>query len=384
MRNWLLFLLSTLLAACAGPQALTQRPDHLFDDSLFAAPSERISASEVFALSDPMKQYLNTEIEAQLRRKGKVRGLIDALYEKGELKLDYDASMTRNAVQAFEARSGNCLSLVIMTAAFAKEIGLKVRFQSAYLEEAYSRSSNLLLRSGHVNLSLGRSFFDSRSSPYENLLTIDFLPAEELRGLRTREISEETVVAMFMNNRAVEALVDGRIDDAYGWAREAVSADPRFLGAQNTLGVVYLRGNHLKHAAAVFGHVLDQEAENKPALSNLARTFARQGRIDESMALYRRLAQLEPDPPFHFFNLGLAAMKRQDFDAARDLFAKEVARADYYHEFHFWLGLANFRLGDIERARKHLTLALESSTSRKDRELYAAKLDWLRAHGLKH
>jgi Tfp pilus assembly protein PilF len=292
--------------------------------------------------------------------------------------------MTRTAAQAFEARAGNCLSLVIMTAAFARELGLQVRFQSAYLEEAYSRSNNLLLRSGHVNLSLGKSFFDSWGRHYENPLTIDFLPAEELRGLHTREISEQTVVAMFMNNRAVEALVDGRVDDAYAWAREAVRASPSFLGAQNTLGVVYLRRNYLRHAAVVFGHVLDHDANNKPALSNLARTFARQGRVDESLALYRRLAQLEPDPPFHFFNLGLAAMKRQDFDAARDLFAKEVARADYYPEFHFWLGLANFRLGDIERARKHLTLALENSASRKDRELYAAKLDWLRTHGLQH
>lgn len=381
MRAWSSLLLCLLLVACAGPQPLTQRPDHLFRDDLFAAPSERISAADVFALSDDMRRYLRNEIVPQLRRSGAQNALIDALYTKGQLKLGYDAALTRNAAQAFDARTGNCLSLVIMTAALAKELGLQVRYQSAYTEEAVSRSTNLLLRSGHVNLTLGRRLADTRSSAYDTDLTIDFLPAEELRGLRTREISEWTVLAMFMNNRAVEALVDGRLDDAYGWAREAVAQDAGFVAAQNTLGVVYLRHGDLAQAVTVFDHVLQRDAHNLPAMANLAQAMERQGRTEESVALYRRLAQLEPNPPFHFFNLGQAAMKRGDYQTARALFAKEVARADYYHEFHFWLALANFGLGDLERARKHLALARENSTTRSDRDLYAAKLAWLRAHG---
>lgn len=383
MRHWLIVLLCALLSACAAPQSLTQRQDHLFHDELFGAPSVPIGTADIFALSEPMKQYLRSEMAVHLRRKGPIYGLLDALYEKGELKLDYEASITRNAAQAFADRAGNCLSLVIMTAAFAKELGLQVRFQSAYLEEAFSRSSNLLLRSGHVNLSLGRNFVDARGSPYENPLTIDFLPPEELRGLRVHEIPERTVVAMFLNNRAVEALVEHRLDDAYWLARAAVDRQPSFVGALNTLGVVYLRRGHFVPAAATFARVLEAEADHKPALANLARTYARLGRKEESLALYDRLARLEPDPPYSFFNQGLAAMKKENFGAARDLFAREVARADYHPEFHYWLGLANLRLGDVERARKHLTLALENSTTRKERDLYSAKLDWLRSVGRK-
>ena len=61
--------------------------------------------------------------------------------------------------------------------------------------------------------------------------------------------------------------------------------------------------------------------------------------------------------------------------AARDLFAKEVDRAPYYHEFHFWLAIAYVGLGDVERAHKELTIAMETSTTRNDRAVYAAKLD---------
>ena len=378
MRNGVCLLLCIFVAACAGRPPLVQRPDHLFHDHLFAAPAERVDAADVFALNEPMKQFLQTEIRAQVRAKGARQALIDALYKKGQLKLDYDASITRNAAQAFAARAGNCLSLVLMTAAFAKELGLQVGYQSAYQEEAFNRSSNLLLRSGHVNVTLGRGITDLKTFPPSTALTIDFLPPEELRGLRTREISEDTVVAMYLNNRAVEALVAGRIDAAYAWARAAIGRGPGFVAAQNTLGVVYLRHGDLTQAETVFKHVLAQDRLNKPALSNLAASFARQGRIEESMALQRRLAQIEPEPPFHHFNLGLAAMEQSDFRTARDLFAKEVARADYNPEFHFWLGLAHFRLGEMAQARKHLALALQNSTTRSDRDLYAAKLAQLR------
>lgn len=379
MRTWLLFCLCALLAACAGPRELTLPPARLFDDRLFAAPSERVGADDLFAVSDAMRRYLqHPQIEAQLRRKGLQRGLLEALYTTGELKLDYDARTTRNAAQAFDERAGNCLSLVVMTAAFARELGLTVRYQSAYLEETLSRSADLVLRSGHVNVTLDRRFTEPRF-PSQEAMTVDFLPPAELRGLRTREITEQTVVAMFMNNRAVEALVDRRLGDAYAWSREAVRQDPQFLGALNTLGVVYLRRGALAQATDVFDHVLQRDADNVTALANLATAYARQGRIEESMNMRRRLARLEPEPPLHFYNLGLAAMKKQDYGRAKEMFSREIARGDDSPEPHYWLGLAHYQLGDLEQARKHMARALEASTSRSDRDLYSAKLDWIQA-----
>jgi tetratricopeptide (TPR) repeat protein len=381
MRNCLLALLCVMLAACAGPQAVVRAPASLFDDSLFSAPSERVGADDVFAMNDAMRAYLQRpEVVAKLFRRGPQQGLIDALYQDKELRLRYDTERTRNAAQAFDERAGNCLSLVIMTAAFAKQLGLPVRYQSAYLEESVSRSHDLVLRSGHVNVTLGRRLFDGRGGEQQSL-TVDFLPPQDLVGLRTREISEDTVVAMYMNNRAVEALVAARLDDAYAWAREAVQRNPQFLPALNTLGVVYLRRGALSQAALVFGQVLEQDPAHRPALANLAGSYARMGRVEESRQLERRLAQLEPEPPLHHFNLGIAAMKRQDFAAAKELFSREVARSEDFHEAHYWLGLANFQLGNADLAQRHFARALKSSTSSGDRKLYSAKLDWLKTGG---
>ena len=103
MKACLVPLFSMLLAACATPPVAPQT-DRLFNDHLFHAPSERISADDVFAVSAAMKHFVHTEIADQLHDRGYQHGFADALQTKGQLKLEYDSAMTRNASQAFDAR----------------------------------------------------------------------------------------------------------------------------------------------------------------------------------------------------------------------------------------------------------------------------------------
>ena len=115
MKFWALALTFVLAACASTPASLPkQQIDALFNDALFATPSERISASDVFAVSDEMRAYVKTGIARLIKSEGSQRALFDALYDKGLLKLEYDAETTRNASEAFSMRSGNCLSLVIM------------------------------------------------------------------------------------------------------------------------------------------------------------------------------------------------------------------------------------------------------------------------------
>jgi Flp pilus assembly protein TadD len=378
MKLWAVLLLSMTLAACATPP-VARRAEHLFNDHLFLAPSVRIGAEDVFAISQEMKHFLSGEIAEQLRVSGPQRGLFDALYSKNQLKLEYDSAMTRNASEAFHARSGNCLSLVIMTGAFAKEIGLSVRYQTVFADETWSRSGDIHFVIGHVNLTLG---VKQTGVPFghsdSDLMTIDFLPPKDIRGVRTRVIGEKTIVAMYMSNRAAESLALGQLIDAYWWAREAIRQDPGFLSSYNTLGVIYRRHGNLAEAEQVLTLALESEPQNTRVMANLARVFNDMGRIAESALLTRKLEQMEPNPPFSFFDRGLAAMRNGDFNAARALFANEVDRAGYYHEFHYWLALAYVGLGDIEMARTHLGLAMKNSTTRSDHDLYSAKLARMR------
>ena len=154
MGHWVVLLLSALLSACAAAPVAQPEP-HFFHDRLFAAPSEPVGTGEIFALSAEMRRYVDEKIATPARARGRQVALVDALFTNGELKLEYDSAMTRNAAQAFDARSGNCLSLVIMTAAFAKELGLPVEYQKVYVDDALARTGDIYLSIGHVNLTLG-------------------------------------------------------------------------------------------------------------------------------------------------------------------------------------------------------------------------------------
>ena len=75
-------------------------------------------------------------------------------------------------------------------------------------------------------------------------------------------------------------------------------------------------------------------------MSNLVSVLDARGQKVAAGELRRKLEQMEPDPPFGYYKRGLAAMNAGNYKLAKEMFAKEVDRAAYYHEFHFWLALA--------------------------------------------
>lgn len=385
MERFAVVALALLLAACAT--APVPQGARFLDDARFAPPSERIDVRSIFALSEEMRAYLATEIAPRAKARGRQLALVDAFYATGDLRLEYDAATTRNASQAFAARAGNCLSLVIMTAAFAKELDLRAEYRKVYVDDTWARAGDMYLAIGHVNVTLAKHKSDDyeigyrvgKRAPESGGLTIDFLPPEDQRRVHSRVIGEDVVVAMYLNNRAVESLAAGRVDDAYWFARAAVLHTPAFPIAYNTLGAVYQRHGDLALAEAVLRHVLEREPANTRAMANLVRVLADAGKAEESARLAATLARMEPEPPFAYFKRGMAAMHAGDLHAAKASFEREVARDPEYHEFHFWLAVAHVGLGENDAARAHLRIALRNSTTRSEQELYAAKLSRLNA-----
>lgn len=367
-----------LLSACASPRPEVALNDPLFADELFGPPSQAISEDEVFAIDETMRQYVHREVLPLVRSLGAVQALTTALYEKGQLFLEYDSSITRNAREAFATRSGNCLSLVIMTAAMAREMGLEVRFQNVLVDEAWDRAGDLYFFIGHVNLSIGPRLANSWYAGSSDWMVVDFLPGRDLKRQRTQPISEARIVSMYMNNRAAEAMAKGRIDDAYAWARAAVLQDRRFLSAYNTLGVVYQKRGAYDRAERVFRTALATDPKNVHVMGNLVSSLQRQGRTAEADVLAVELRRLQPVPPFALFREGQQAMRDGNFRRAAQLFEREIDRAPGYHEFHFWLASALLQLGDGRAAREHLEKALENSTTREYAAIYSAKLQKLR------
>lgn len=380
MKHWIVLLFPFFLAACASTPPIP-KTTALFNDQLFSPAIDPIRVEDVFSLSPEMEQYLRDEMTPQLKSKGYQQGLFDALYNKQQLKLEYDPVMTKNAAQTFNSKTGNCLSLTIMTAAFAKRLGLEVEFQSVTIDETWSRNGDLYINAGHVNIVLGkRDLFVRNSSVGDRVLTIDFLPQGDVGRQHSHPLNEETILAMYLNNRAVELLTQGKLDEAYWAARHAIMKDSNFTASYNTLAVIYKKHNNPLEAQQALSFALQFAPENTVVMSNLIQILKELGRQNEASNLDIKLQKLQPYPPFYFFKLGQEAMLRQDYAGAKKLFSKEVSRDSYYHEFHFWLALAYFQLGEFKNAGDQLTLAQENSTSDSERNLYTTKLNKLRSY----
>ena len=371
-------LAAGLLAGCAvHPQMAPPVPD-MFDDAHVAPAKEPIDTADVFRVTPEMQDYLDKYIAPVAKRQGLREAIGNALYDHSKLKLEYDATMTRNASEAFQARQGNCLSLVIMTGAIAKALNMIVTYQQVETEAMLSRAGTMYFYSGHVNLLLQRSFADAgNQSDSGGVYTIDFMPGDS--RLKARPISEDTVLAMYMNNRAAEALVRGQLDDAYWRVRESIRRDPQFLSAYNTLGVVYSRLGDLARAERVLNFALQAAPDSPQLLTNYVQALRKLGRTAEADTYQAHLTAVEPTPPFYWFVQGEAALHRGDYLAARELFRKEIERSPDYHEFHYALAVADFQLGRLDEARREMKLAMEDAVKRTDHDLYAAKLDKLNA-----
>lgn len=373
-------LAMALLCACAlQPSAPLAPVETLFADASFGPPTQRVSADEVLALSPPMRQYLAEQIMPRLRRQTGRDALLEALYTRSELQLRYDADTTRTAAEAFDARAGNCLSLVLMTAAFAEEMGLPYRFQTVQVGENWGREGNLVMFMGHVNIALGRQPGSLRLADLlEDNLVVDFLPTADLRHQFTMPIDRARVQALYMNNRSAEALAQGQIDNAYWWARGAVAHDPRLGIALNTLGVIYLRHGRLAEADAALRRAMAVEPDSRHAMSNLVQVLERSGQTEEAQAVSQRLRRLQAATAYGQFELGQAAMRQGLHGEARAHFERALRMDRDQHEFHFALAQALVAQGDYEAGARELAAAQEHTGNQLLKQAYAGKLQRLR------
>lgn len=367
-------LLAVALASCAHvPTAGTGDVTPLFRDSLFKPPPKPIDSRAIFAVDASMRRFVTEEIVSKTRHADPRQSLLDALNSK--LKIDYDSEMTRTASQTFAAREGNCLSLVIMAAALARQLDIQVTYQQVYDFDTWSRDAGFAILSQHVNVVLGPRPPNERLFPGDALpMIVDFLPPRQVANAVSRPVPEQTVVAMYLNNRAAEVMVGGDIDRAYWFARAALQADPGFVNAANTLGVIYLERHQPAPAERAMRYALQREPDNVPVLSNLSRMLATEGRTAEAEELERRLAQVQRYPPFYFYDRGVKAMQAGQFAEAAHLFERSLSQRPYDVPSHFELAIAAAHLGDMRRARKQLELAEQNSTTPESRAIYAAKL----------
>lgn len=312
-------------------------------------PGPQASAAEVpFALDDEIVKTLDGQYKPgpnELRRIEQVQDLIHR-----RLRLRYSLTPTRNAIETYRTREGNCLSFVNLFVGVARHQRLAPFYVEVTDYQRWNYRAGLVVSRGHIVAGLyvkGKlQVFDHL--PYRTKAYKDFKPIDDV-----------TAAAHYYNNLGAEALLDGKADEALSHLELACQIDPLFVKSINNLGVALARSGKLDEALTTYQRGLAIDPQDVALLTNLARIYQDLNRLDEAAATLAKVENSNNSNPFFFVYQGEIALARSDFDGALRYLAQALKLDSELPEVHVTLAQIYLAMGDFEKARHHLGRSLK-------------------------
>lgn len=334
-----------LLSGCAG---VFEDKGYFFDpglyDQVIDQTSDRFPEIDPLFLSDEIKLRIEDYIGTDPRSdKYLVNALQDLMYGESHLNIQYSDEKTYTAVEVFETRLGNCLSVMNLYVAMARHVGLDANFQTVELQPDWDIRGNFLVVSKHINAT-GRLGL-------EGYYVADFAPEIALREVADEVVSDDVARSLYFNNLGVEALLAGDIDRALAYIKNALFIDPSNSDAWNNLGTAYSRlgDRDLTEFSYHFAFAIDRS--NATAINNLAKLYRKQG-LDERARLYERVIDsFNRRNPYFQYAQGTRAQEQGYFETARGYFQRAIQLKDDDPNFHLRLAGVYVQLGEIDQAR---------------------------------
>ena len=293
---------------------------------------------------------------------------------------EYRDYRTRTAAETYGDRAGNCMSLVLLTAALADVVGVDVEFQDIGVPPVWDKQGNFYLINGHVNLRLLPRTNSDRIFVSTGAIQVDFLPERAVRAYNKIRVDKQTVLAMFYNNVAAESLVLGEYDRAYGLLKLGLQQKADYVPALNTLAVLYRYKGLDQQAETLYKLALSVSEHNMNALYNYAILLGSQDRLDEWAKIHKILELDRIANPYYYYDMAQQAYFDREYQDALLWYKRAVDKADYRHEFYFGLSRAYWATGDERLAKKNMEKALSLTRDEDNKIRYQAKLHAMRSH----
>lgn len=375
----LLILLCLLgLSGCkSNGEAAHLAKNSLFVDHHFSKPLELPVPEKVFSLTPKQREWLNRKVRPN-KNSSLTMQVIDKVLKRDFSSFDYDNSYTRTAAQTLEMGQGNCLSMVIMTAAIAKHFDIPFKVQNIKTVPMWDRDGGLYLINGHVNIQLknetgskGAVTFELFKAPY---ITLDFINNVSRRHLSKRFISQNELISMYYVNLAADAMIVQQWESAYWLLRHAIDSTPHYSPAWNSLGVLYKRNDLLELAEGAYKRAILLDKDNMNVLANYALLLERQGRYQELFNYQRKVDLAQLKNPYRYFDLAELAYAGKDYARALVHYKKAIKLSPIVDAFYFGLFRTYLAMGNENKARKYLEIAHQHSADFSDRKRYSVKL----------
>ncbi|MCW8808250.1 MAG: tetratricopeptide repeat protein [Rhodanobacter sp.] len=294
------------------------------------------------------------ELHAQLQqevigaggsRRARLERLVDFMFQKSGLGMQYAADATSTVEQAYRTRKANCLTFTLLTVALARASGLLAYGQEVDGVLTWREEDSTVYRTNHVNagIAIGKMRF-----------TVDVARDSVIARHPPKSIPDRRLLALYYNNRAVELMASASPAAAAPYMATSLQMDPGYANSWSNAGVLQLRQGDLRAAERDYLKALALDPINTGALFNLVTLYQSHGDKARSAIFERRLEKAREKEPYYQFVLAQGDEKQGDYARAVKDYKRAIRLYDGEPRFYLGLARAYQQLGDERRARHAL------------------------------
>ncbi|MBU2892907.1 hypothetical protein KO495_06165 [Colwellia sp. D2M02] len=282
---------------------------------------------------------------------------------------------TYPAEAAMRLNKGNCMSLAVLTGAFAQVVGLEFSYREVNTLPVFDKQNNLLLSSSHVQTLLHEEDFTPDADRFyfgTPGIIIDYFPSSDNR--RGKKVSRDSFSAMYYKNLASNALIEDDFNKAFYLAEKAYQFDKSNASVINLLAVIHRRSGDVTSAEGIYKAGLEIEPSSLALMSNYVVLLQTEQRHSEAKVLEDKLDFVDDPNPYIWLEQAYVAQMNNEIPKASRYYQKVIEKAPYLNEPYIELYKIYKENGQVRLAKKMLINALEWTYEIAQRKQYKYKL----------
>jgi len=348
-----------VLAGCAAAPRVPVPADLLWQDRAFDYDPASVSVGkrDLFQLDAGLLSKLDDPRIQNSSPQHRLNHLVSLLFGPKAKDFPYSAGHSTIAAETWRRKTGDCLSLTVLSYALAKALDMSVQMQEVRVPVVFDRRGNVEFLNRHVNVLIrgAGDLYLMAGSMRSGDVIIDFEPqvASRREGIA---LSDDGILARFYNNLAVEYLAQGDLTLAYAHFKAAILADPGYSSSYSNLAQLYTRRGFLESAEQLLLYAIALNDDADIALRSLHQLLVSQGRESEAVKYTEILRARQEKDPYYWLGVGLDQLQRGNYRKAISALeqAQELTRG--FQEVHRYLAIAYWRAGKQPQAKNQLSV----------------------------
>lgn len=350
------------------------------NESLFSSVDSVVSEADLYQLTEQQQVSFLHFYNEQTQIGYLPHQIIRYFLESNLANFTYYGK-TYTASEAMLKNSGNCMSLAILTTAFARLVNVEMDYRKVHSLPLYEKHGNIILSSTHVQSLL----YDPSFEPEENYvyfsrpsIIIDYFP--QVDNIPSKIVNSDKFLAMYYVNKAAEFYIEQDLNAAFAYAKKAYNLDHQSVSAMNLLALLFKRKGDEVSAERLYLAAIKSKDINIGVLDNYIVLLKQQGRMTRAKNVKRSIEDLYDPNPYHWLEQAQSAKLKNEYEDAERLYRKVIKLAPYvkqaYFELHEVYLLQNKKQQAIATLKESLLWLHEPKQKRQyKKQLYQLSLD---------